>query len=133
MRASAILKLVFLISVLMASMVEMGSQECAVQAKKKKKEQKPQFSGGNKAQMIFIMIREGYVPPEGIEKMAKDFQQMMSTGGLKVGIVGTEDRQMIAIANTIREMLEIRKFAVQVEAVLSVEYDKNRFPGNYIT
>ena len=40
---------------------------------------------------------------------------------------------MIAVANTIREMIEIRKFAVQMENVLSVEYDKNRFPGNYIT
>ena len=57
----------------------------------------------------------------------------MATGGLRVGIVGTEENQMIAVANTIREMIEIRKFAVQMENVLSVDYDKNRFPGNYIT
>ena len=30
-------------------------------------------------------------------------------------------------------MIEIRKFAVSMENVLSVEYDKSRFPGNYIT
>ena len=65
--------------------------------------------------------------------MAKDFQSIMHTGGLKVGIVGTDKTQMIAVANTIREMIEIRKFAVQMESVLSVEYDKSRFPGNYIT
>ena len=62
--------------------------------------------------MIFINIREGYVVKDGTEKMAKDFQQMMATGGLKVGIVGTDERQMIAVANSIREMIEIRKFAV---------------------
>ena len=58
---------------------------------------------------------------------------MMATGGLKVGIVGTEELQMIAVASTIREMIEIRKFAVQMEPVLSVEYDKTRYPGNYVT
>ena len=42
--------------------------------------------------------------------MAKDFQKLMSTGGLQVGIVGTEKNQMIAIANTIKELIEIRKF-----------------------
>jgi hypothetical protein len=30
--------------------------------------------GNKKTQMIFINIREGYVHPQGIEKMAKDFQ-----------------------------------------------------------
>ena len=65
--------------------------------------------------------------------MAKDFQQMMATGGLKIGIVGTEENQMIAVANSIREMIEIRKFCLQMESVLAVEYDKSRFPGNYIT
>eukprot|EP00351_Strombidinopsis_sp_SopsisLIS2011_P003347 CAMPEP_0116886020 /NCGR_PEP_ID=MMETSP0463-20121206/19676_1 /TAXON_ID=181622 /ORGANISM="Strombidinopsis sp, Strain SopsisLIS2011" /LENGTH=63 /DNA_ID=CAMNT_0004545635 /DNA_START=285 /DNA_END=476 /DNA_ORIENTATION=- len=40
---------------------------------------------------------------------------------------------MVAIANTIKELIEIRKFAVQMEEVLSVEYDKSKFPGNYIT
>ena len=83
--------------------------------------------------MIFIHIREGMVAPEGIGKMAKDFQHVMGTGGLKVGIVGTEGTQMIAVAQTIREMIEIRKFAVQMEPVLSVEYDNSRFPGNYIS
>ena len=58
---------------------------------------------------------------------------MLLTGGLQVGIVGTEDYQMIAVAQSIREMLEIRKFAVNMENVLSVEYDKSVFPGNYIT
>lgn len=40
---------------------------------------------------------------------------------------------MVAIANTIKELIEIRKFAVNMEEVLSVEYDKNKFPGKYIT
>ena len=40
---------------------------------------------------------------------------------------------MIAIANNIREMIEIRKFATQMEEVLSVEVDKSRSSGNYIT
>ena len=83
--------------------------------------------------MIFITIRDDMVHPDGIERMAKDFQQMLSTGGVRVGIVGTEATQMIAVANSIREMIEIRKFAVSMENVLSVEYDKSRFPGNYIT
>ena len=40
---------------------------------------------------------------------------------------------MIAVAQSIREMIEIRKFAVNMKEVLSVEYDKSIFPGNYIT
>ena len=40
---------------------------------------------------------------------------------------------MIAIANNIKELIEIRKFAVQMEEVLKVEYDKTSFPGKYIT
>ena len=58
---------------------------------------------------------------------------MMSTGGLQVGIVGTDDTTMIAIAHTIRELIEIRKFAVSMEEVLLVSYEDNKFPGNYIT
>ena len=30
--------------------------------------------GNKKSQMIFITIRDGYIIPEGIDKMAKDFQ-----------------------------------------------------------
>lgn len=40
---------------------------------------------------------------------------------------------MIAIANNIKELIEIRKFACQMEEVLKVEYDKSSFPGKYIT
>ena len=58
---------------------------------------------------------------------------MMSTGGIQVGIVGTGDNQMVAIANTIKELIEIRKFATQMEEVLMVEYDKSKFAGRYIT
>ena len=43
--------------------------------------------------------------------MAKDFQDLMATGGLKVGIVGTEGTQMIAVSSNLRETIEIRKFA----------------------
>ena len=83
--------------------------------------------------MIFIEIREGHLIPQGIEKMAKDYQAIMSAGGLQVGIVGTGDNQMIAIAQTIRELIEIRKFAIQMEEVLMVTYDKSKFPGKHIT
>ena len=40
---------------------------------------------------------------------------------------------MVAVANTIRELVEIRKFAVNLEEVLSIEYDKSKFAGAYIT
>ena len=40
---------------------------------------------------------------------------------------------MVAVANTIRELIEIRKFAVNMEEVLSLEYDKSKFVGNYVT
>lgn len=48
--------------------------------------------------MMFVTIREGMVHPKGIEKMAKDFQALMVTGGLEVGIVGTDKDRMVAIA-----------------------------------
>ena len=40
---------------------------------------------------------------------------------------------MVAVANTIRELIEIRKFAVNLEEVLSIEYDKSKFAGKHIT
>jgi len=58
---------------------------------------------------------------------------MMSTGGLQVGLVGTDETQMVAVANTIRELIEVRKFATNMEEVLKVEYDKSKFAGKYIT
>ena len=65
--------------------------------------------------------------------MSKDFQKIMQTGGLGVGIVGTEINQMIAIANNIKELIEIRKFMTQMEEVLKIEYDKSKFVGKYVT
>ena len=50
-----------------------------------------------------------------------------------MGIVGVDNNQMIAVANNIKELIEIRKFAVQMESVLKVEYEKTSFPGKYIT
>jgi hypothetical protein len=50
-----------------------------------------------------------------------------------VGIVAQDDNKMIALATTIKELIEIRRFAVQMEEVLFVEYDKHKFAGNYIT
>ena len=58
---------------------------------------------------------------------------MMSSGGLHVGIVATDVNQFVAIANTIRELVEIRKFATNLEEVLYIEYDKNKFAGKYIS
>ena len=85
--------------------------------------------------MIFVTIREEFAPKsmEGMNKMAKDFQKIMQTGGLGVGIVGTEVNQMIAIANNIKELIEIRKFMTQMEEVLSIEYDKSKFVGKYVS
>lgn len=40
---------------------------------------------------------------------------------------------MVAIAQSIRELVEIRKFAISLEEVLLVSYDKSKFPGNHIT
>ena len=40
--------------------------------------------------MVFITVREGWLDPKGIDKMAKDFQSLMSTGGIQVGIVGVD-------------------------------------------
>ena len=89
--------------------------------------------GNKKMQMVFITIRDGFIDPKGIDKMAKEFQSIMSTGGIQVGIVGVDNNQMIAVANNIKELIEIRKFAVQMESVLKVEYEKTSFPGKYIT
>ena len=83
--------------------------------------------------MVFITIRDSYLDPKGIDKMAKDFQSLMSTGGIQVGIVGVDNNQLIAVANNIKELIEIRKFATQMESVLKVEYEKTSFPGKYIT
>ena len=57
----------------------------------------------------------------------------MSAGGLQVGIIGTDEKNMIAVANTIREMIEIRKFATNMEEVLYVMVDDKKHPGKYIT
>ncbi len=40
---------------------------------------------------------------------------------------------MVAVAQTIRELIEIRKFAVNLEEVLMVTFDKSKFSGKYIT
>ena len=40
---------------------------------------------------------------------------------------------MVAVAQTIRELIEIRKFAINLEEVLMVTYDKSKFAGKYIT
>jgi hypothetical protein len=47
--------------------------------------------------------------------------------------VGTEGGSMVAVAQTIRELIEIRKFAINLEEVLMVTYDKSKFAGKYIT
>ena len=52
---------------------------------------------------------------------------------MHVGIASTDRNQMVAIANNIHELLEIRKFATQMEEVLYIEYDKTKFAGKYIT
>ena len=46
-----------------------------------------------------------------MHKMASDFQSMMHTGGLKVGITGIDPNQMIVVTTNIKEGIEVRKFA----------------------
>ena len=58
---------------------------------------------------------------------------MLATGGMHVGIASTGPNQMVAIANTIHELIEVRKFATNMEQVLYIEYDKHKFAGNHIT
>ena len=50
-----------------------------------------------------------------------------------MGIVGTGGNSTVAIAQSIRELIEIRKFACNMEQVLMVTYDKAKFAGEYIT
>ncbi len=85
--------------------------------------------------MVFIHIRDEFLPEstDHMSLMAKNYQAMMATGGLHIGIVGTERNQMVAVANTIRELIEIRKFATSQEEVLFIEYDKSKFVGNFVT
>lgn len=85
--------------------------------------------------MVFITIREEFAPDstEEMSVMAKNFSSLMASGGLHIGLVGTERNQMVAVANTIRELIELRKFATNMEEVLSLEYDKSKFVGNYVT
>lgn len=40
---------------------------------------------------------------------------------------------MIAIAQRLKDTIEIRKFATGMEEVLKVEHDQNSFPGKFIT
>jgi len=85
--------------------------------------------------MVFITIRDDFLPEstEHMTVMAKNYQAMMAAGGLHIGIVGTERNQMVAVANTIRELIEVRKFATNQEEVLFIEYDKSKFVGNHVT
>lgn len=83
--------------------------------------------------MVFIEIRKGFVSSTGIERMAKDFQKLMATGGLHVGIAGTDTHTMVAIAQSVRELIEIRKFACSMKQVLMVTYEKAKFAGDHIT
>ena len=40
---------------------------------------------------------------------------------------------MVAVASTIREIIELRKFAMQVEEVLYISYDDKKYTGSYVT
>lgn len=40
---------------------------------------------------------------------------------------------MVAVASSIRDLMEIRKFAVNMESVLMITYDKSKFAGKHIT
>ena len=55
-------------------------------------------------------------PEEGIKKMGKDYQALLATGGMNIGMVGADESPdstyMVAVAKSIRELMEVRKFAV---------------------
>ena len=91
------------------------------------------MGGGGGMEMVFITIREEFVPEDGLERMASGFQEMMLTGGLQVSVVAVDNNQMIALANNVLQVMEVRKFACDMEQVLKVEYDKKTFPGYHIT
>ena len=89
--------------------------------------------GGGGMEMVFITIRDDHVPEGGLERMAAGFQEMMLTGGLSVSVVAVDNNQMIALANNVLQVMEVRKFACDMDQVLKVEYDKKTFPGFHIT
>ena len=61
--------------------------------------------------MVFVEIREGYVNERGIKQMTKDFQQILLSGGINVGMSATNDKEMVAVTHSIRELQGIIKFA----------------------
>ena len=48
-------------------------------------------------------------------------------------MIAVLDNQMIAIANNVVQVMEVRKFAWDMEQVLKVEYDKKTFEGYHIS
>ena len=89
--------------------------------------------GGPGTEMVFITIRDSHIPEGGLERMAAGFQEMMMTGGLAVSVVAVDKNQMIALASNVMQVMEIRRFAWDMEHVLKVEYDKKTFPGLHIS
>ena len=83
--------------------------------------------------MVFITVREDHVPEKGLETMAAHFQEMMLTGGLHVSVVAVDNNQMIALAQNVLQVMEVRKFFCGLEQILKVEYDKKTFPGFHIS
>ena len=83
--------------------------------------------------MVFITVRDDHVPESGLEKMASHFQEMMLTGGLHVSVVAVDNNQMIALAQNVLQVMEVRKFFCNLEQTLKVEYDKKTFPGFHIS
>lgn len=65
--------------------------------------------------------------------MAAGFQEMMMTGGLAVSVVAVDEQQMIALASNVMQVMEVRRFACDMEQVLKVEYDKKTFRGLHIS
>ena len=46
-------------------------------------------------------------------------------------MVGAEEDTVICLANSVREVVEIRNFAVRQENVLQVKYGEKAFPGEF--
>ena len=84
--------------------------------------------GGGDTNMVFINLRrKAELPPGGVDQLAKDFQGMLHTGGVEIPIVGVEDDQLIAICNNLIQVIELRKFVLEMDQVLNIIHDKETY------
>ena len=92
------------------------------------------FGGGGGTEMVFINIRDTIQLPEGgLKKLANDFQGLLQTGGLNIPIMDVDNHQLIAVCNNLFQVIELRKFFIELEEVASLIHDKETYWGVHIT